>query len=307
MMARSLLRLGLCWIVSLVAAGVPAWSSADPVTLRLEALIDGRSEVIVAGDTVRWHHVDDAAPGRHEFRDEPTILNGISWWPDWPDVPDAENRDCGCDSSEFEGLTPAWPRASGQVTVRLLEGRWQPRVLESPAAINGYALRLEFDDRGFTGSAWYRVEVVFVPEVCAFDAFVLEGLRATFGGSGPSTDGFTIAARLKTSSACGGIDPAADDVYVAIGGAALMIPAGCFHRDGDRYVCERELEGARVVAAMQPAGDGWLQLALRVASTDLHFIDDPTRVILRIGDDEGMAVGSVHGTLRGGSGTSVGP
>jgi len=44
--------------------------------LNVRAFIDGRSRLIVQGDTVRWHHLDSAAPGRHGGADEPTYLNG---------------------------------------------------------------------------------------------------------------------------------------------------------------------------------------------------------------------------------------
>ena len=54
-------------MVLLVGAG--ATLRADtvdlPITLEISALIDGRDQLIIQGDTLQWHHFDFAAVGRH--------------------------------------------------------------------------------------------------------------------------------------------------------------------------------------------------------------------------------------------------
>ena len=62
---------------------------------------------ILTGGTARWHHIAFAAPGVHDGQDNPTIINGTSWFPIWPQP--GENRDCNCHSSTFTGLTPPVP------------------------------------------------------------------------------------------------------------------------------------------------------------------------------------------------------
>jgi len=52
-------------------------------TLRIETLIDGRSQLIVRANTSQWFHLDCAAPGRHLFRNEPTVINEVDWFPVW--------------------------------------------------------------------------------------------------------------------------------------------------------------------------------------------------------------------------------
>ena len=88
-------RIGGSLLVGALALLVTAASpvAAQPATqvIRVEALIDGRSQLILRDDTAQWFHIDWAAPGRELFRNEPTIINGVSWFPIWPDVPDAEN------------------------------------------------------------------------------------------------------------------------------------------------------------------------------------------------------------------------
>jgi hypothetical protein len=87
---------------------------SDAFTVR--AFIDGRSQLVVRGDRVYWHHLDFAAPGRWQdpdtqrAYDEPTYLNGVAWYPVWPDQSDRENRDCGCDSSATGGIPRAGSR-----------------------------------------------------------------------------------------------------------------------------------------------------------------------------------------------------
>jgi hypothetical protein len=113
----------------LVALGVIAiapvhtTATAAMQTLRVEALIDGRSQLIVRGNTAQWFHLDWAAPGRHLFRNEPTVINGVSWFPVWPDIPDAENRDCHCYSDVFTGVDPPLPLRDVAVDLRPIQSR----------------------------------------------------------------------------------------------------------------------------------------------------------------------------------------
>lgn len=74
-------------------------------TREIRTDIDGRRQLILRGNTAQWQHFDYAAPGRHEFANYPTTLNGGV--PTGPDIPDAENRDCACSSSVFTGVSPA--------------------------------------------------------------------------------------------------------------------------------------------------------------------------------------------------------
>ena len=84
-------------------------SSHGASRLHLKAHIDGRTHLIVRGDSVQWLQLDYAAPGREGFVDFPTVVNGFDWMPQWPDQPDGENRDCYCTSSSFQGLNPPMP------------------------------------------------------------------------------------------------------------------------------------------------------------------------------------------------------
>ena len=108
-----------------------------PSVLAIRAHIDGRSQLVLRGDTVYWHHLEWAAPGRHQHLEqgtgEPTYPNGIAWRPTWPDSPDAENRDCDCNSSAFEGV-PSLAAQEQEVSLEILQARQKPALIQQPAA-----------------------------------------------------------------------------------------------------------------------------------------------------------------------------
>lgn len=131
--------------------------------ITVEALIDGRSQLILRRNTAQWHHFDFAAPGRHEFANLPTTINGKEWSPVWPDVPDAENRDCNCYSNvfKFKGVKPGLYRNQPQVEINVLQGRGPVSIVEFPSKANRNALVVEFDDNDFDGSMIYEVQLTF--------------------------------------------------------------------------------------------------------------------------------------------------
>jgi len=134
--------------------------------LYVEAKIDGRSNVIIHGTSITWHHFQFAAPGRETFTDLPTMLDQVAWQPVWPDVPDAENRDCDCDSSTYDTLPTALPAVPSTVTVTHVLGRrtTTPTAIQLPDAGNDYTLIVEFTDVGLSGSDIYGANIDVVPD-----------------------------------------------------------------------------------------------------------------------------------------------
>ena len=124
-MRRPVCCLALTAAVSCLAAGSALAAPAGPthgrpsaqirahtavtkrVVLTISAQIDGLSTLIIRGDRAVWFHQKEAAPGRHEGANSPTVIGGRSWYPKWPAA--GENRDCGCRSKEEAVLSQPLP------------------------------------------------------------------------------------------------------------------------------------------------------------------------------------------------------
>jgi len=142
------------------AAPDAAIDAAPPnLHLRVEAWMDGRSNLILHGTSVHWHHIQFAAPGRELFVNKPTKLDAFDWYPTWPDVPDAENRDCNCDSSTYSELPVGVPRAASMATLTVIQARKLPTILQQPTAPNDYTLIVEVTDVGFSGSSSHIIDI----------------------------------------------------------------------------------------------------------------------------------------------------
>lgn len=142
--------------------------SPSEITIEIRADIDGRSQLILRGNTAQWHHFDFAAPGRQLFTNFPTTINSVDWYPIWPDVPDAENRDCNCFSDIFTGVVPALPAQPMEIGLQILSvvrpgARCEPTgtiaIVQFPTPDNNFTTIVEFDDNPQDGSAFYDVRL----------------------------------------------------------------------------------------------------------------------------------------------------
>lgn len=133
--------------------------------LRIEALIDGESHLVIRGTTLHWRHFQFAAPGRWDqdggspWTRLPTRLDGADWLPAWPDQPTPENRDCnGCESSTTE-LAVGVPRAPSTVRIMEVQTRRAQGVVQMPSAANDWELIVLVSDVGVGGAAPYILEI----------------------------------------------------------------------------------------------------------------------------------------------------
>jgi hypothetical protein len=123
--------------------------------LTIAVLIDGKSELRIKGSTMRWHHFEYDAPGRHTST-LPTTINGVAWLPSWPNA--GSNVDCDCDSSATT-ILPALPARAQTATLTQTEGR-DPVSLVQPTAANGYQLTIAYEDE-VAGADDYEVTVTY--------------------------------------------------------------------------------------------------------------------------------------------------
>ena len=162
---RTWMALGIAAAGLLIVSLVSGQQRADPKpTLVVTGLIDGRSDLHIQGDRAWWRHLDWAAPGRHDWLDEPTLLNDQLWMPEWPDEPDEENRSCRCESSVFEGLHPPLAAKAQRVKLIPIDVRLEARIVQQPHADNDYTLIVEFDDNTVPGAVEYVVGLVYETE-----------------------------------------------------------------------------------------------------------------------------------------------
>ena len=148
-------------------AALPVDPDAPPQNfhLRVEALIDGESHLVIKGTTVHWKHFIYAAPGRWDedatapWTDLPIKLDGVDWYPTWPDNPNPENRSCnGCESSTTE-LPIGVPRVPSTVSWTEVQTRRAQGIIQYPSAANDWELIVLISDYMVGGAAQYIVDV----------------------------------------------------------------------------------------------------------------------------------------------------
>jgi hypothetical protein len=178
------------WIAKAVFLGLAlafaSHTGAATIVVKVSALIDGRDQLILQGNTLQWHHFDFAAVGRHEGRDEPTLISttvdGVpvipqtSWTPVWSTPPPDELYSINTFSSVFDQLNPSVPRESSTTSLNILSG-YSTVIVQSPSASNGFTTIVEFNDNPLVSSQQYTVEIVYrtVPELSSAGVILLGG------------------------------------------------------------------------------------------------------------------------------------
>jgi len=144
-------------VLSLVLVCVAGNAAAQTITV--EAWIDGRSQLIISGNTAQWYHLDYSAPGRGGVT-YPTVINGVDWYPVWPGDPgDPDNYFCSCYSDVFAGVNPPLPSSAIPVGLNIIQARDTVSIIQQPDPGNGYELIVEFDDNALGGADWYEIEL----------------------------------------------------------------------------------------------------------------------------------------------------
>ncbi len=155
---------GIAFLPSVARAENP-----PEITIEINAFIDGRSQLILRGNTAQWHHFDFAAPGRHNNTNYPTTINGVDWYPVWPDIPDPENRGCNCFSDVFAGVVPALPAKPLEIELQIVsvvhpddpgEPAGPVTIVQSPTRDNNFTVIVEFNDNSSIGPAFYDVKLL---------------------------------------------------------------------------------------------------------------------------------------------------
>ncbi|KFA91477.1 hypothetical protein [Archangium violaceum] len=143
--------------------------AAEPFVLEVEALIDGREQLIIRGNQLQWHHFDFAAVGRFFGGNAPTLvvmgddLGQVEWFPTWSEpVPDEIRFEDT--SSVLEQLNPPLPMDGRPLRLQKLFGRGDVRIIQQPTEANAYTLIVEFDDNPYPGPRYYGLRLTNAPD-----------------------------------------------------------------------------------------------------------------------------------------------
>jgi len=145
-------------------AGIDAAPPGDAgvaAGFQVRASIDGRSQLVLKGNTAKWHHIAQAAPGKLNNGNAPTRIGGVDWFPTWPQP--GENRNCNCDSDTFTGVLPVMPAQDLQIIIQEVDIPEDVRLIQAPSAANSFTAIVEFDDVEDSGADDYIINVIFVP------------------------------------------------------------------------------------------------------------------------------------------------
>ena len=123
----------------------------SPGSLRVRAFIDGSDTIKIRGNEIWYEHHEFDLPGKWQGRfDEPTLVNGKAWKPEW-------NESI---SSPYREIRPAFPKVTAdRVKLTKLAGRGPVSIAEPSDPANDYTLSVLLDDDQFGGAEWYEILV----------------------------------------------------------------------------------------------------------------------------------------------------
>ncbi len=173
MKRKSILVTVVFFFVSLT---VICWCQpADAYSLKVKAWIDGRSWLIIRGNTVYWHNLSWNAPGyENPYGDPPAPtylttkdMKTVAWTPSgWSNGTSGDTT-----SDKFTGLSAPLAAVDQTVTLKANHVRATAAIVQQPESGNGYTLIVEFNDEESSSAYWYQVTLDYVSGI----AFQLMG------------------------------------------------------------------------------------------------------------------------------------
>jgi hypothetical protein len=143
---------------------------AQTAAVAIDALIDGRSRLVIQDGAIHWEHVEFERPGMWggEFPTYVSVSVGgvvelahFAWQPVWIDDGDiSEPLDIGHGPFGSD-CDPA--------TLTLVLGRESVEVIQQPLRLNGLTTIVEFDDNEHWGADWYTVRIEWNLPQCPAD------------------------------------------------------------------------------------------------------------------------------------------
>ena len=175
---KSIIVMVLFFLVSLTVA---CWCQpAGAYSLKVKAWIDGRSQLIIRGNTVQWHNLSFNAPGyENPYGDPPAPtylttkdMKTVAWTPgDWSNGTSDDTT-----SDKFTSLSAPLAAVDQSVTLKANHVRDTAAIVQQPDSGNGYTLIVEFNDEESSSAYWYQVTLDYVPGIAFQLMGVLNGM-----------------------------------------------------------------------------------------------------------------------------------
>jgi hypothetical protein len=130
-----------------------------------------------------------------------------------------------------------------------------------------------------------------------FADFGVPVLTLHFADADRTDDRYLVAGQFVLGEDHDGVDPANEDVTVAVGSSEIMIPAGLFIQHGSRYEYEGTINGVSVTARFEDLGSDMFEFRSQAEGMVLLVTANPVSVGLRVGNDFGKTSEHLRGWL----------
>jgi hypothetical protein len=145
------------------SSGTP---SVDTITMTFTVCIDGRDELIVQDNTLKWQYLDFQPVGASQNCPDNTtlisttlngapVMNSVPWSPMYP----SGSISSGEFTLPFTPLSPALPNDPTTATLTVIQARDSLTMTEFPSSANGGTMILDFNDDPSPGAAIYSAKV----------------------------------------------------------------------------------------------------------------------------------------------------
>jgi len=100
---------------------------------------------------------------------------------------------------------------------------------------------------------------------------------------------FGVHADFTLGAASDGIDPLTEDVFLSFDGLWYNLEAGTMTWAKNKWSWKGQVTGTKLSIDIKDLGNGVFEIVVHAEPTYVPYIDDPTQVLIRIGDDQGVA------------------
>ncbi len=139
--------------LALMTGCASSQSAISNSRIRVRSFVDGCDVIKVRGDQVWYVHKAYELPGRWQGCNEPTLVNGEKWYPQWDGT--VSDRFVIADKDNALPIEKEFTAETLKVTSNTVLG--DLIGVQYPSAENDYTFSVTLDDRGAEGASWYEL------------------------------------------------------------------------------------------------------------------------------------------------------